>query len=162
IGELQQHAKKSAYLDMRATLDLNHGEVTLSVTSSKWGVNAHAEEIRSGKVSHRPGPHGKGISDCMLFFAQRYRDGTLRHDSIKGRAEKSDIGNKELKSLIFKAWCEAFGLEAPDDAQLKAQGIARKGSQAALRDLMLAELRGGPAGLKKWKARTQQEIRKAG
>jgi uncharacterized protein YjbI with pentapeptide repeats len=162
IKELNRAAKNSKSLRVGATLDLPDGYVTLDISTSKWGSNCYFTKITEGSNIGKPGPWNVPIGDCMQFFAQRFRDGKLRLDSVKVQATKAALGGKELKRLALAAWCEAFGVPIPTDDELKSQGKAKKQDAAALREELLAELRAGARGVKKWNARKPEERKKAG
>ncbi|MBI3411927.1 MAG: pentapeptide repeat-containing protein [Planctomycetes bacterium] len=143
-------------------MDLAISYVELQVTANAWGITSNANEHKDGASSWQPGLHGKPIRDCMQYFARRYRDGKLRVDSVTVRAQKAALAGKELKRLVRAAWCEAFGVEIPTEEGLQIQTKEKKEKQTALREELLAELRGGAKGVRKWNARKLEERKLAG
>src|SRR5262249_812795 len=64
-----------------------------------------------------------------------------------------------LRDLALAAWCEVFGVEVPSADALAAEERARSAARLAARDRLLALLRGGPEGVKKWNAREKEVAR---
>jgi len=55
-----------------------------------------------------------------------------------------------MKKLAVAAWCEAFGIVPPSDAQLKELSQAAKASADKGRQILIEYLRGGEVGVEKW------------
>ncbi len=69
---------------------------------------------------------------------------------------------KELKDLAIAAWHEACGLAVPTADELQKAQDRAASTNASLREIMIAELSGGAAGVTKWNARSQKERLKLG
>src|SRR5262249_4783195 len=102
------------------------------------------------------------LKKSLLYFSSRWAHGALELHSITVKSMKSPLGTTELKNLAIAAWCEAFGIEVPSEDSLKEKLAAQKAGKSALRDEMLAELRGGAKGVEKWNARERNERQRAG
>ncbi len=83
----------------------------------------------------------------------RWSIGKLRFDSIKAKGSKCPMRGQELLDLALAAWCEACGVDIPSSEALQQKKAEHEAQTASLRETMLAEIRGGPAGVKKWKLR---------
>jgi hypothetical protein len=97
----------------------------------------------------------------MLNLAERWPGATLRLDTIKASGCRSPRG-QQLLNLAMAAWAEAFQLEATSPEQLETQKVSQQADLQQLRETMLKELRGGPAGVKKWNARSEHEREQIG
>jgi uncharacterized protein YjbI with pentapeptide repeats len=97
----------------------------------------------------------------MLNLAARWPQATLRLDTVTARGSRT-LRGKKLLDLATAAWAEAFalGATAPDD--LDRRKAAQLADLARLRETMLEELRGGPAGVKKWNAHSKHERERIG
>jgi hypothetical protein len=66
------------------------------------------------------------------------------------------------RDLVVAAWHEALGLTVPSADELQKQTEQAESDKASLREVMLAELHGGPAGVKIWNDRSDEERAKIG
>src|SRR5262249_1000923 len=94
--------------------------------------------------------------------ADLWSRGRPQFDTVKAEATKCPLGRKELHDLAIAAWHEALGLPVPSAAELQEHQEQAAASDAALREAMIAELKGGPAGIRKWDARSERGRKKAG
>jgi len=101
------------------------------------------------------------IEEALLKLAERWPGATLRLDTIQVSGCRTPRG-QELQELAMAAWAEAFGIEAATVADLEAHKAAQETALAQLRATMRKELTGGPAGLKKWNARSEHERAQVG
>jgi uncharacterized protein YjbI with pentapeptide repeats len=97
----------------------------------------------------------------MLNLAARWPKATLRLDTVTARGSRT-VRGKKLLDLATAAWAEAFALEATAPNDLNRQKAAQQAELAKLRETMLKELRGGPAGVKKWNAHSKHERERIG
>jgi uncharacterized protein YjbI with pentapeptide repeats len=98
----------------------------------------------------------------MLALAQRCGDGKLRLGSITVKASKAAVSRKELHEAAVAAWCEVFGVEPPTAEDLKQEQATEQRRRQEVREQMLKDLRGGPAGVKRWNKRFETEWEKWG
>jgi uncharacterized protein YjbI with pentapeptide repeats len=157
MQELEKQAAACAQIEIRINLDLRGSTRILRISRNRWGAHSTFESIFEGGATRaevRNGPSNVPIHQCMLYIARQLSDGRLRLDTLSVRAEKAAGGNKELTRLALGAWCEAFGVDVPSEQEWRALKKTAKQGQAALREKLLAELRKGPHGLKKWNAGT--------
>src|SRR5262249_7327151 len=99
----------------------------------------------------------RSISGSMLDLARRYPDGILQIDSITAQSTKCPVKGRELRQLALAAWCEACGVPFPAAGDLTARRRARAAEWRQLRQEMLAEMRGGRAGVERWNRRSAEE-----
>ena len=97
----------------------------------------------------------------MMNLAARWPGATLRLDTITAKGSRSPRG-KQLLDLATAAWAEAFGLEAASSDDLQQQKADQQAAVQKLRETMLKELKGGPAGVKRWNARSEREHQQIG
>jgi uncharacterized protein YjbI with pentapeptide repeats len=69
---------------------------------------------------------------------------------------------KKLASLAMAAWSEAFGVSAVSPEALQKQKADQEAALQEMCQAMLAEIRGGKAGIKKWNARPKRERNEMG
>jgi uncharacterized protein YjbI with pentapeptide repeats len=160
ILELAKIASASKSFETKAEVDLGKGEhATLSINRrfqgnrpffAVWSVYQ-----RDGDTAHDR-LEAATLEEGMLKLADRWPGATLRFDSISAGGSRTLRGQK-LLDLAMSAWAEAFGLEAASPETLHLQKKEQQSAVQALRETMLAELGGGPAGVKKWNARSVRE-----
>jgi uncharacterized protein YjbI with pentapeptide repeats len=165
MQELEKQAARCGQIDIRIELDLKGWTRVLKITRHGRFTNSRFESTFEGgstRAEVRCGPSNVPIHECMLYIAQQLSDGRLRLDTLSVRTVKAARNNKELTRLALGAWCEAFGVDVPSEQEWKALKTTAKRGQAALREELLAELRKGPQGLKKWNAGNWGANQKAG
>jgi uncharacterized protein YjbI with pentapeptide repeats len=165
MQELEKQAALCAQIDIRIELDLKGWTRVLKISRHGRFTNSRFESTFEGgstRANVRCGPSNVPIHECMLYIAQQLAGGRLRLDTLSVRAVKAARSNKELTRLALGAWCEAFGVDVPSEQEWKALKTTAKRGQAALREELLAELRRGPQGLKKWNAGNWGDNQKAG
>jgi hypothetical protein len=161
VRALEKVAGQCRTFESSIRLDLDDGYVILSVGSGKYGVGSTHTLCKEKETRSEPGV-GSTLGDCMLYLTNRWRQGTVRLDSVSASTEKGPLPSKEVKALALAAWCEARGVEVPSRESLKDQKKARKTEQEELREECLRELRRGRPGVKWWNARKQREREKVG
>jgi hypothetical protein len=161
IQQWENLATSAERLDSNVTLDVEETEMALCINSGRWGTGSYYTTVKDGHNEVRSGPYNVPVRNCFEFFGQRFRRGKLRLDSVTVKAEKTAMGWKELKRLAVAAWCEAFRITIPSDAELKSLAKARKQAQEELAAVMLSELRNGVNGVKAWNARSPHDRKRA-
>jgi uncharacterized protein YjbI with pentapeptide repeats len=98
----------------------------------------------------------------MINLAERWFRGTPKFETITIKATRCPKKGEELEHLVHAAWCEALDVPVPtaEDLQKKREALASK--RDAVRDKLLAELRGGSVGIAKWNKRDRNEQEKVG
>jgi uncharacterized protein YjbI with pentapeptide repeats len=86
----------------------------------------------------------------LLSLGHRFRDAQWQFDDVAVKSVKSRVSGNDLKSLVVEAVCEAFATEPPTEEAVKAQQKSRQSSEAEFRQQMLAQLKSGAAGIKRW------------
>lgn len=106
--------------------------------------------------------NGKSLQQVMAQIASKCKSATIDFESFSCKLTNSTLPPKEAKQLGLAAWCEALGLEVPDEKTLKEAKSQQKAAQTKHRDTLMAELRGGMSGIKSWNARSIADKLKAG
>lgn len=106
--------------------------------------------------------NGKSLLLVMAQLVTRCKGATIDFDSLTCKLTNSTLAPKEAKQLALSAWCEAFGIDVPDEKTLKEAKSQQKAAQTKHRDTLMAELRGGMSGIKSWNARSIADKMKAG
>jgi uncharacterized protein YjbI with pentapeptide repeats len=166
MRKLAKVARSADKLETSAELDLGAPEsVTLSMSARHYsrgylvGAGYCHQQPRSSHSAPVDTPtFEKGMQNLVNLW---YR-GKLRPDTIEISASKCPLSKAELKALAIAAWHEACGLPVPSPDQLIQRLQSQKSADEQLREEMLAELRGGSAGVKKWNARDRKERDRAG
>jgi uncharacterized protein YjbI with pentapeptide repeats len=160
LQELDRFAAQTGFVELQAKVRLPDGQlIPLEVTSRRQGQDVTVRTPRS--VSWSP-LKAKSVSDGLIQAAQPYRHGHLRLDAVKAKGGGGPYAGQKLTRLAVAAWCEAFGRAVPAPDEMRAQVEAdRAGAQSAL-EALLADLRSGPEGVKRWNARSADERRHAG
>jgi uncharacterized protein YjbI with pentapeptide repeats len=165
VQELAQAAANGNKFVTSAEVELGKGEhsklaVWCDFRGSSRYVQARSDYRRDDNeaIDLIPAPT---FEQGMLNLAARWPQATLRLDTVTARGSRT-VRGKKLLELATAAWAEAFalGVTAPED--LNAQKAAQQADLARLRETMLEELRGGPAGVKKWNAHSKHERERIG
>jgi uncharacterized protein YjbI with pentapeptide repeats len=164
--ELGKTARASKKFEMSIEFALGPDEsVTLSPSLQHFGTQSYAW---AGYCHHKPN-HNFSTSLPAPTFEQGVLDltdlwsrGTPQFDTVKVNAQKCPLRGKELHDLVSAAWYEACGLPVPTADEFAEQQKQAATETAALRETMLAELHGGPAGVKKWNSRSDKDREKLG
>ncbi len=159
MRELAKVAAGVKKLKTQIVLDLGDGTVSIEVFAQLTVGGVRATYV------HRPlaGGYPNNSHDAasfeqgMLNLADRWDHGKPKFDTVKVETIKCPLSKKELRDLAISAWCEALGIPNPSESELTTQAEEMATNKAALCKEMLAELTGGPKGLKKWNARPQLE-----
>jgi uncharacterized protein YjbI with pentapeptide repeats len=166
MRKLAQVAAASRRLTTTIRLHLaDDGHVDLTPSLRQFSGRPLAE---TGYMHESPkgglGHHGQAASfeQAMLELTDLWARGTPDFESVQVDAKQCPLKGAELRDLVVAAWHEALGLAVPTEAELRDREQVTAKKTATLRDQMLAELRGGLAGVKKWNARPETERRKIG
>ncbi len=158
LRELEKAAKKASRITTTLDIATKQGEIQLHADCGKsWGYfmaqHANQRTAYASGVTPRQG---------MLGLAARFPGATLRFDSLTVKSTKSPVQGKQLRELALGAWCEAFGVQPPSDDELKQQKQSRKAQQQEVREKLLADLRGGAAGVKRFNEAAEADLQSAG
>jgi uncharacterized protein YjbI with pentapeptide repeats len=165
LKELAQAAATGKGFKTSAEVELGKGEhATLQLHCSTYGkrrsVRGHSEYQRDDHQAN-DWIDAPTFEQGMLNLAERWPQAKLRLATIKASGSRSPRGQK-LLDLATAAWAEAFGFEATAVEDLEQQKAAQQAELEKLRETMLKELHGGPAGVKKWNARSEHERKQIG
>lgn len=149
---------------LRADLDAN-AYVQLRIRTANgpsWSFSGGAESLFDAKGRKDKPKFNVAISSYMVQTAGRWAHAVPRLAEIELNLKKCPMKKKELRTLAIAAWCEAFGMEIPTEDQLNQQ--TRKVDEEAdnYREQVIADLRTGSAGVKKWNKLTDQQRKSLG
>jgi uncharacterized protein YjbI with pentapeptide repeats len=150
IRELEKITRQSRRLETFALIEMKDHPVELKVTAYHNGRWIGTYTGTPGMGSHGG---ATSFSAAMIDLARRWTNGTLRLASVTAKSSKGPLGGKQLRRLAAAAWCEACGVPVRSETELEEKLRAGKADQDELREQMLQELRGGPAGIKRWNDR---------
>ncbi|HEV3238229.1 MAG TPA: pentapeptide repeat-containing protein [Gemmataceae bacterium] len=169
MRELAKVAATSKSLTTTVELDIGPGETVVLYANGRlgYGKKFHAEAGSShcrgqqmyGSMERADAPT---FEEGMVNAAERWAIGKLRLDSVTAKGSKCQLGRTQLLELATAAWSEAFGLDLASTEALHQKKSEHEAERASLRETMLAELRGGATGIKKWNARLPKEREKIG
>jgi uncharacterized protein YjbI with pentapeptide repeats len=159
-------AASSSQFQTSIEVDLGPNEfVTLRAMIWHYGGRGQAG---GGYVHQKPGANvgntvqAPTLEQGMLNLTDMWLRGSPKFETVEVEAKKGPLRGKELVELATAAWYEAFGLAVPTEEELQERKKQAAADSAALREIMLAELHGGPAGVKKWNARSDKERARLG
>ncbi len=164
LKELDKLSKKANNIKAGATVELDDGQVTLSVDGASQYKTYQWQLVRKDGTNdhlHDYDWQGKSYSQVMLELAQFWCTGKLVIESIVAGSSKSPVKGADLRKLVVGAWCEAFGVEAPSEEELKKKKKSQQAGQKEIRDELIEELK-SRGGVKKFNARTDAEVLAAG
>jgi uncharacterized protein YjbI with pentapeptide repeats len=139
MAELEKTIRKDDWLDTSATVKFPFGQVTFEVT--RYRVDS-TSFCTSAKQWHEF-DMGRNFPNTMRERTELWTGGTLCVESVSASTRRGKVPKDRLDALTRAAWCELFGVAPPSSESLEDQ-------HEGLRRQMLAELRGGPKGVRKW------------
>jgi uncharacterized protein YjbI with pentapeptide repeats len=166
MKELARVAKDSKRLQTSIELELGKDEYAV-LQPSVWhyGTNVYP----GAGYSHVTGNHTLGSSvsapsfeQGMLNLVDLFSRGEPKFDTVKVEAKKSPLRGKELHTLAMAAWYEALGIQPPTAEEIQTERDRLASSTSGLREVMISELDGGTAGVKRWNERSDKERAKLG
>jgi uncharacterized protein YjbI with pentapeptide repeats len=163
IRELARLAGAAEMLHCSATMvPTGYDRLSLGITASKGeGVKTASWLETPDDLVLEPAV-AESFEQGMLDLANSCPPGVLLLESVTVRVEGCSLRRAKLLHLALKAWCEAFGVAVPTDESLAEKDRRHKAGLRQIHDEMLEDLRNGPAGVKKWNARTQKVRAKVG
>lgn len=150
--ELSLAAGAANHYTVCAYLDVNDKEIILFIGkytgwSELW--------LESGQYSANRGYSRTTVkcdlADAMLQLAKRWPSGVLRANSATVDLKGTKLKPAALTKLCNLAWAEVCGQASG------TPGEQSEGGKEDLRSMMLADLRGGPTGIARWNARSQNQ-----
>lgn len=162
LRELAKVAHGSKRFQTAIQLELGKNEnVVLEASLSRYGTHVYAG---GSYVHERPresmhsGVDAPTFEQGMLNLVDLWSRGKPRLETVTVKAKACPVRGEELQELATAAWYESMGLAVPSADELQKTASSRE----TLREVMLAELSGGAAGVKKWNARSEHERRRLG
>jgi uncharacterized protein YjbI with pentapeptide repeats len=130
-------------------LVLPNGErIQCSVMSSQGGVSMTNSAGPGTSPTYRS---SAGTIDALFKdWKWRWPTAQLDRETFHASGRKCPLPAKALKQLAVAAWCEVSGLPVPTPDDLKKQKKEKEARTSAVRETMLAQLRGGKDGVAKW------------
>jgi uncharacterized protein YjbI with pentapeptide repeats len=161
--ELDQAAHQGRRFTSAAVFDFPEALIEVSVEWKGAGKAVKAVSVPRGVDSdHGVWRELPSVGLALAVLAHQAREGALRLDSVKAKCDGGPLRDKPLRELALAAWCEAAGAPAPSPEALKKRRQAQQATLQALREELLGELRGGPAGRAAWNARPAAQRKQAG
>lgn len=156
--ELLQVAGECDFLHVSIRVDLERHDYVVLHVAAYEGVSGSSEsQFRKTYGTYSEQSHhfpSLSVSQSLVGLANRYVDsGSVQLDSIEVSVEGSAIKPEALAYLAKRAWCEAFSLPVPSDADLKQQQNEEAENATRMREAALADFRNGVKGVKSWNNR---------
>jgi len=130
----------------------------LVLSASSGGISARFNSYRGNDTS--PAACGwvtaRTFGEGMMNVLNRFPGATLRLEAVTASGSQK-LRGKKLVDLAVAAWAESAGIADVD----KDKGT-QEAERDSLKETMLAELRGGPVGIKKWNARPPGDFKHVG
>jgi len=146
---------------LSVVIDLPDGPVKL--TASGHGGERASFFLWEGRKEwdERMSTDVNSFRELMFDRTRQWAHGKPRLESITIGARHGPLPAGEFKALVMAGWCEAFGMPVPTAEEIAQVEADRQARQAALREQLLQELRGGSEGVARWNARPYEERRQA-
>jgi uncharacterized protein YjbI with pentapeptide repeats len=159
IRKLVEAVGKTATFGTGIGLDLPDGEEA-HLGVSQYGQNHYGSRtLVAGGSEHDA---KRTLAETMIALPRRWESFTVRPDSVTIWTLKRGRVSPELKALALAAWCEACGVPVPTAEEIKQQARERKERKAAQHAQLLADLRGGRLGVRRWNEQPLAVRRNAG
>ncbi|MGE3803468.1 MAG: pentapeptide repeat-containing protein [Gemmataceae bacterium] len=144
VDALDKAMRKDDWLDMSARIEVPGRTVTIEICryGPQQGRMCSKVDATWQHTEYPQFPFPQAVRQVTEIWTR----GRLRIESISAGTHKKKIPQERLDELVRAAWCELFGCAAPTDSDLENQ-------HEALRQEMLAELRGGEEGVSAWNRR---------
>ncbi|MBX9692076.1 MAG: pentapeptide repeat-containing protein, partial [Cyanobacteria bacterium] len=134
----------------RAIISLSSVQGYKSVMSAFWKANEKFGQNERHDI-------GKTLAEGVLDAVLRWSRGSIKLDTVTAKAAKCTVKQKALLEMATAAWCEAYGVDSADVAARTKEDVE---SRTNLCEQMIAELKGGKAGIKHWNERVLSERQK--
>ncbi|MFN8552370.1 MAG: pentapeptide repeat-containing protein [Candidatus Obscuribacterales bacterium] len=165
VLELEQVANSATSFETSITIEFNPDKPVPINSPRKARLTIH----HSGRARHKKPAtlmelenfegfwYGGPVRDAFADYAeicgagQKFANrGTVIAESLEVKAKGASVTGKALKELALQAWCEAFGLPAPDFKEMKAKADKKKSAEAEMKAQRLEMLKTDPERVQKW------------
>jgi uncharacterized protein YjbI with pentapeptide repeats len=162
VRELAKLARESNELKTSVRLDLPAGQTALVRVWARKGTGGYHVHAYNGGPERGEGSTASTFERGMMDLAMAWPQGRLRPGGIEVEARKCPLKGAALLELATAAWREALGLPALSPEKFRRDTEAVEAARGELREAMMAELRGGRAGVEAWNARPWEERERVG
>ncbi len=106
-----KHKEKHMRLDVEfSEYSKRHGGIKAGWTDDLWATTLSNWDTRKPT-----------LEEAMLAAAACWPDATPLIHTVQAETKGAGIQKKKLMPMVISAWCEAFGMEVPDDTAIKQQ-----------------------------------------
>ncbi len=151
VSQLEAAAFQAEKFSLTVTLELATGKLA----TFKIVCKGATRKFEAEQVGYKRPSVPTNLENAMRF--------TLDHREIKCikaldvLAPKGALSSKELRPLAIAAWAEIANVPGPDEASVGKDVQTARGLQKAMQECLIADLRGGADGLKRFHARQHNE-----
>lgn len=149
LSQLEAAAHQAEKFTLTATFELSTGNLgTFKVVCKGPSSKFEAEHL--GNSASTPSVHSS-LEGALRFQLNKQQVKCMKALDVK--APKSPLSVKELRALAIAAWAEVAAIPCPDEASVGKDVQTAAGLQKAMREALIADLRGGADGLKRFHSR---------
>jgi uncharacterized protein YjbI with pentapeptide repeats len=127
-----------------------HGDVEVVLRVDHYRNWIQCSDSAGNYYYHGIGQSPNTPTDLWSKLVNKWHGATPELASVKMSATKAPQANKELKQLALRAWCEYFGIDPPDEEELKKAAKSAKAQKQEKADEWLALLRQGKKSVERW------------
>ncbi len=149
VSQLEEAAGQAEKFDLTVTFELNSGALATYKIARK-GTYFSAE-----KVSYKGQTGHSSLLAAMKKLLSHEQVTSLKALVVK--VSKGALTAREIRPLAIAAWAEAANITCPDEASVGKEVQSAIGQQRAMREQLVADLKGGADGLKRFHARLHSE-----
>jgi uncharacterized protein YjbI with pentapeptide repeats len=150
-SELEKAAYEAEKFELAVTFELKSGDL------STYKITGRGAE--SNFTSERVGYKGQFVhGDLIRAMENLIADNEVKRlHAIVVKTTKGSLSTKQLRPLAIAAWAEAAQIDCPPENEVGKEVQSAKDVEQSTRDSLVADLRGGQEGLKRWSSRKGSE-----
>jgi hypothetical protein len=147
ISELEAAAYQAEKFDLTVTFELNTG----ILATYKIGCRGPETTFLAERVGYKGQTVHRDPGLAMEHLLKNLRVTAMKALVVK--TTKGTVPTKEIRTLAIAAWAEVAQIPCPDQASVGKDVQNAAAQQREKREQLIADLRGGPEGVKRFHAR---------
>lgn len=151
VSQLEAAAYQAEKFSLTVTFEVSTGSLaTIKIVCKAAATTFEAERVGFKRQS----VHGN-LERAMRFSLDRQEIKSMKALDVK--LTKGTLSAKELRPLAIAAWAEIANIPCPDETSVGKDVQTAAGMQKAMRECLIADLKGGAEGLKRFHARLHND-----
>ncbi len=145
--ELRKIAQQAEKFELTVTFELKSGTCSTYKIVGRGG-HSHYECERVGYKGHEFDVDLDRAMEDLIAHVE-----VVKMVALVVKTSKGSTPSKILRPIAIAAWAEKAKIPVPPEDSVSKEVETAKSKQQSMRETLLADLRGGPEGLKRWESR---------